>query len=131
MTPEVYSPGTFCPLNAVFSVRVKADISDVTIVEFFCSTPKATLITFGKVLGDPLLLFASKVSHRKLNVLIFHGQVCPFFLVKRRKKRHDFCGSIFFSIVLGYMLLVSRNCYFLWVKYSIRMNIQQNIQPEN
>jgi len=87
VTLEVYSCGVFCHLKTVFSVTVKADISDVTAWGFFCSTPKATLITFGKFLEEPLLLFASKFCHRKLNVLIFHRQVSPFFgfTVKKEK----------------------------------------------
>lgn len=48
-------------------------------LETFLLPRQHWLCTFRKVIENELILFASKVSHRKLNVLIFHTQVCLLF----------------------------------------------------
>lgn len=94
---KVYSPGIFYCLNTDFSVRANTRISDVT-GDFSALLPKQHwFCTFREVLEDVLLLFASKISHRKLNVLIFHRQVCFYFLGSCEKKKENTSLVLYFS----------------------------------
>lgn len=56
--------------------------------EFSALLPKQHwLCKLRKVIEDALILFANKVSHRKLNVLTFHRQVFLFFVIIPKIKK--------------------------------------------